>query len=95
MSAVNDYPTRNFQSDGANQSISSVSVSHFCWKCLRQKRTSPDMPGWIIKQSVVERIGYEDRILALGACGEHRHRRTDQLFDMADIFDRLRGKIVP
>src|SRR5690606_17076437 len=42
-----------------------------------------------------ERIGDEDRVLAFRAGGQHRHRRTDQLFNVTDIFDRLRRKIIP
>ncbi len=43
----------------------------------------------------MERIGDEDRVLAFRAGGEHRHRRADQFFDVTDVFDSLRRKIIP
>ncbi len=38
--------------------------------------------------SIRERIGHQDRVVALRAGGEQRHRRLDQLLDAADVFDR-------
>jgi hypothetical protein len=45
--------------------------------------------------SVREGIAHEDRILALGAGGNQRHRGFDQFLDALDVFDRLGGQIGP
>src|SRR5690606_38244967 len=41
------------------------------------------------------RIGNKYGVVPLGAGRQERHRRADQLLDVADILDRLRRKIVP
>src|SRR6185312_3110911 len=42
-----------------------------------------------------ERIAHHDRVVALRAGGEQRHRCADQFLDATDILDRLRRKVGP
>src|SRR6185437_9595318 len=49
--------------------------------CTRSLRTES------AELSVDEGVAHQDGVFALGAGGEKRHRRADQLLDAADIFD--------
>ena len=57
-------------------------------------RLSPPM-AVIDCGSTHKRIAHHDGVVAVGAGGEQRHRRADQLLDPAHILDRIGGQVGP